>query len=313
MIANRASCMKPVKMSECSHFWSDIFTKANNASPFISYEWFTALCKSVLNDDPQVLVCSDGNRPISIIPAYVKNNTLSFLIDDRVTDLIDIICLPGYERQTIEILASFIIDHNLNVDISPLETESRLCKLLPSYIDDINIMQTDICPVIALGGSWDEYLNSLSAKPRHELRRKMKKASDLELRSIDRSQIDIFFKLMAASGENKEAFINEQMQEFFITIAKLFTPNQWLRMRTLYSDSTPIAALFAFQMKDHIYLYNSGFDPAYYQMSPGIIAISRDIRVAIDEKMKYYDFLRGDEKYKFHFGAKTRNMIRLTR
>ncbi|MGB3342110.1 MAG: GNAT family N-acetyltransferase [bacterium] len=313
MIANHTSFMRFEQVSRCSALWYDIFNKANNKSPFVSYEWFTALCNSILNDDPEIMICWDKSRPIGIIPGVIRNNTLTFLIDERVTDLIDIIALPGYEHQIVETLASFITSNDLQVNISPLETESPLCKMLPALVNDITMTRADICPILTLADSWTEYLNGLSAKLRHELRRKMRKASEFEIRTVDRSQLDIFFKLMAVSNVNKANFLQEEIYDFFDTIADLFSTKQWLRMRTAFADSKPIAALYAFQMNDHIYLYNSGFDPIFSRSSPGIVLIGKDIMAAIDEGMKYYDFLRGDEEYKSRFGAQTRYTMRLMR
>ncbi|GAH99507.1 unnamed protein product, partial [marine sediment metagenome] len=46
---------------------------------------------------------------------------------------------------------------------------------------------------------------------------------------------------------------------------------------------------------------------------PGIVTIGLDIKSAINEGKRYYDFLRGGETYKFRFGAEKRYTVRLTR
>jgi hypothetical protein len=311
--ANHTSSMRFEQVSRCSTLWDDIFTKANNISPFISYEWFAALCKSILNYDPEIMICWDRSRPIGIIPGIINNDTLTFLVDERVTDLIDIIVLPGYEHDVIETLASFITHNDLQVDISPLETESLLCKALPPLVNDITMTRADICPILTLADSWEGYLNGLSAKLRHELRRKMRNASDFEIKAVDSSHLEIFLKLMAASDISKRNFLQEEIFDFFHMITDFFTVKNWLRMRTAFYNSKPIAALYSFQMKDRIYLYNSGFDPLFHQSSPGIVLIGKDIEAAINEGIKFYDFLRGDEEYKFRFGAQTRYTMRLMR
>lgn len=312
-MSNRASTMKFERVSQCSAIWNKVFSKASNTSPFISYEWFSAMCDHLLNDDPEVMICWNKTQPIGIIPGTIKNNTLTFLVDKRVTDLIDIISLLGYEEQVIKELALFVTSNNLHLDISPLEIESPLCRLLPSLVSDVTIKQANLCPLLSLTSSWKGYLNSLSGKLRHELRRKLKKATDIEVRAVEPSHLDIFFELMAASDPDKKNFLQEDIRSFFAAIADAFAANQWLRMRIAFLDSKPIAALFSFQMNDRIYLYNSGFDPDFYQLSPGIIIIGNDIMAAIAEDVKYYDFLRGNEKYKFRFGAERRYTMRLTR
>lgn len=300
-------------MSRCSAIWYDIFMHTSCPSPFVSYEWFSAMCSTLFNDDPDIMICWNRTRPIGIIPGIIKDNTLKFLTDERVSDLIDIIFLPGYEHQIVESLASFIISKDLHLDISPLETESSLCSLLPTFISDITIKRADLCPILHLADSWDGYLQNLSAKLRHELRRKFRKASEIEIRTVDRSQLNILFKLMAASDTNKKEFLQEEICDFFQVITDSFSKNHWLRMRTAFFDSKPVAALFSFQMNKRVYLYNSGFDPTFFQLSPGIVTIGKDIKAAIDEGIGYYDFLRGDEDYKFRFGAQTRYTMRVTR
>jgi CelD/BcsL family acetyltransferase involved in cellulose biosynthesis len=48
-------------------------------------------------------------------------------------------------------------------------------------------------------------------------------------------------------------------------------------------------------------------------LSPGIVTVALDIRSAIDERYKYYDFLRGDEEYKYRLGAVKRYTVRVSR
>lgn len=312
-MSNRASAMKFEKVSRCSAIWNEVFSNAVNVSPFVSYEWFSAMCRHLLHDDPEVMICWNKTKPIGIIPGIVKDRTLSFLVDNRVTDLVGIISLPGYEQQIIEELGTFVTSNDLHLDISPLEAESALCKLFPTMVSDVSIEQADLCPILTLANTWEGYLSGLSAKLRHELRRKLRKATEIEIRTAEPAHLDVFFKLMAASDPGKKDFLQEEIRGFFIAIAGFFDAHQWLRMRAAFSDSKPIAALFSFQMNNHIYLYNSGFDPDFFQLSPGIVIIGMDIMAAIDEGVRHYDFLRGDEEYKFRFGAEKRYTVRLTR
>jgi CelD/BcsL family acetyltransferase involved in cellulose biosynthesis len=80
-----------------------------------------------------------------------------------------------------------------------------------------------------------------------------------------------------------------------------------------FLNGQPLGILFSFQMRDCVYLYNSGFNPEYTHVSPGVVTIALDIKSAIEEGKKFYDFLRGDEEYKFRFGAHKRYTMRLRR
>ena len=51
------------------------------------------------------------------------------------------------------------------------------------------------------------------------------------------------------------------------------------------------------------FLYNSGYDPSYSALSVGLLLKALSLKNAIDDSMKYFDFLRGDERYKYHLGG----------
>ena len=59
-------------------------------------------------------------------------------------------------------------------------------------------------------------------------------------------------------------------------------------------------------------LYNSGYDPAYARMSVGLLNKALTIQWAIASGKRVFDFLRGDERYKYELGAVDRWIYRLT-
>jgi CelD/BcsL family acetyltransferase involved in cellulose biosynthesis len=60
-------------------------------------------------------------------------------------------------------------------------------------------------------------------------------------------------------------------------------------------------------------VYNSGLDPAAYRLSPGIILMAHLIRHAIErQEHEIFDFLRGDEPYKYSLGGTDTHIYRLS-
>ena len=53
-------------------------------------------------------------------------------------------------------------------------------------------------------------------------------------------------------------------------------------------------------------LYNSGFDPAHAELAPGIVLLAHVIRDAIERGVPVFDFLRGEEPYKYGLRARRR-------
>ena len=58
---------------------------------------------------------------------------------------------------------------------------------------------------------------------------------------------------------------------------------------------------------------SSGLDPAAFAaLSPGVVLTAAAIERAIDLGRAEFDFLRGDEEYKYRFGAIDHSIYRLT-
>jgi len=64
-----------------------------------------------------------------------------------------------------------------------------------------------------------------------------------------------------------------------------------------------IAAGVHFETTDRLYYYNAGVDPDARDLSPGVVMVERFARLAIQRGLRFMDFLRGDEPYKYEWGA----------
>ncbi len=83
-----------------------------------------------------------------------------------------------------------------------------------------------------------------------------------------------------------------------------------LRMYRLRSEGTTIAILFTMSGARSICFYLSGFDPEWEKYSPGTALIGTAIAEAAAEGCTEFDFLRGQEQYKYRWGAEDRPMGR---
>jgi len=64
------------------------------------------------------------------------------------------------------------------------------------------------------------------------------------------------------------------------------------------------AALYNLDYKDRIWVYNSGLDPvAFGHLSLGVVLTTKAIELAIEDGHAVFDFMRGNEEYKYRFGA----------
>ncbi len=302
--------MKYEKLSRCQTLWDQLFSDTPDSSPFVSFEWFDCLSRFLLHKEPDIMLLYDKDTCVGIMPIQINDTTVRFIVDERVTDLTGFVYVRGYEDDIIRELVSFIRRERLHADLSPLDQINPLVQRCTNYPHSVTAETADMNPLLKLPASWDDYLAMLTAKVRHELRRKLRKGQAVRLETCTPDAIESLFELMIRDA-HKRQFLTLDMQAFFTAIATCFFEKGWLRLRTACIDGEPIATLFAFSFHKRIYLYNMGINPRYTHLSPGIIAIGLDIKDAITERDRYYDFLRGDEEYKFRFGARKQHTVRL--
>lgn len=176
---------------------------------------------------------------------------------------------------------------------------------------EFHISQDELSAVIALPSSYEEYVEALPGKKRHELRRKTRRfqaqAPGADLWRADDSDIERslarFIEMHRASEGDKGAFMTPKRQRFFERVVEEFEPLGWLSLDFLEYQGREIAATFSFDFGGVFYLYNSAYLLDLRPLSPGLIMVTRLIERAIEQKLTRFDFLRGRERYKFDLGG----------
>lgn len=168
----------------------------------------------------------------------------------------------------------------------------------------VELTQENVCPRADLPNDWESYLNGLTKKDRHELRRKFRRLDSAgDVRFYQSAQpdkdMDDFIRLHTLSREDKAEFMTREMEAFFREAVGLPPAGLYF----LEVDGIRTAAIVRFDCGDSRLLYNSGYDPKYASLSVGLLLKAWAIREAIESGMKCFDFLRGDEPYKYDLGG----------
>jgi CelD/BcsL family acetyltransferase involved in cellulose biosynthesis len=102
----------------------------------------------------------------------------------------------------------------------------------------------------------------------------------------------------------KRDWLNAGRRAVFHDVARAAQAAGTLQLMFCGIDGRAAAALFNFDYRNRIWVYNSGLDPsAFAALSPGVVLTSAAIERAIALDRAEFDFLRGDEEYKYRFGA----------
>jgi CelD/BcsL family acetyltransferase involved in cellulose biosynthesis len=190
-------------------------------------------------------------------------------------------------------------------------THTQFASLLKRQEYQTQIEVEDVCPVIPLPETWDAYLEQLDKRNRHELRRKLRRsgAEAVDWYIVDEShdlqaELDAFLRLMADSSPEKAQFLQDpQNEDFFRRVMPVMAEKGWLHLIFLTVNGERAAAYLDFDYQQRILVYNSGFSQKYVSMSAGIILLANHIRYAIENGYTAYDFLRGNEEYKYRLGG----------
>jgi CelD/BcsL family acetyltransferase involved in cellulose biosynthesis len=83
-----------------------------------------------------------------------------------------------------------------------------------------------------------------------------------------------------------------------------------LRLYFLEVAGRTVASVLCFDYLGTRYLYNSGYDAQYQELSVGILSKVFSIRTGIESGCGKYDFLKGAETYKKRIGGQERSLYR---
>ena len=79
----------------------------------------------------------------------------------------------------------------------------------------------------------------------------------------------------------------------------------------LVCGGRPLAAAFGFETDAGYFYYNSALETDAAHASPGVVLFSTMIDTQIERGATVFDFLKGDERYKFRHGAEPRQLYAL--
>lgn len=286
-------------------------------TPIFLRNWWQTLGDGKL----QVVVIRDNDNVLrGVAPFFIQTSErnkqeLCFVGCVNVSDYLDVIVDASVQQQVYAALHSALT--------TQIEWQELFLCSLPENSPTRNFLKTnfpqavetiqDVTPQIDLPATWEEYLAVLDRKQRHEVKRKWRRAEELD-HSFDlittaedaRAAVEEFIQLHKASSAEKQSFWNEAHLVFFRKLIPDTAAAGWLKLFFLQIEGKRVATMLIFDYNNKYDLYNSGFIPdAYKEVGTGTTLTAYTIKHAIDNNRRIYDFLRGGEEYKFRLGAHT--------
>jgi CelD/BcsL family acetyltransferase involved in cellulose biosynthesis len=309
--------------------WNRLVERSHTSVPFLTWQFQTRWWQAFGDGSLHLLGFQDAAAEwVGALPLYeaetAEGRVLRLVGGVDVADYLDLVAVAGHEEAVWKAALAALPESPWRaLDLRPVPAGSPTATLLPELARatglGCRVEREERCPVIELPPSWDDYLATLSGKDRHELRRKLRRAERGNPRiEVARSPaaitalMDSFVALHRKSKVGKARFMDEAMERFFRDVGAELAAAGWAALWLLWLEDQPAAALFCLEYGGSIGLYNSGFDPAARALSPGVVLIARTIEDAVARGFRRYDFLRGDEPYKYGFGAVPTDVLRIT-
>ncbi|MEH2515850.1 tetratricopeptide (TPR) repeat protein [Bradyrhizobium sp. AZCC 1610] len=321
--------------------WNAVYDADDEAQIFLSWKWLHGWLSCV--PGPWFILAAKAGEgadlpyvaffPLRLQTTIEKSDVFSDMrmAGNHGADYTGLICRPEMENKVIPAFARYVRQMNwtrLNLDNLRM-SERRVRLLLACFpkagfrstelnrINKVDGIDNNLCPYVTLPKSWDAYLESLSTNTRQKIRRLLKQVDAKGEYRITVATPETFAqdlktllgfwetKWRPRKGDRVDSLVrsNGAMLMRSFESGLVYLPTFWHGDRAVAALATlvdPRKRTFSF--------YMTGRDETFDGPPSGVILHAFSIRHAIELGYTEYDFLRGNEPYKYSFGCAERKI-----
>lgn len=292
--------------------YQHLYEVVGDVLPFSLQEWHLAWCDHFLNRGPRIrdrpvfcVVREESGECVAIVPLILTQRRLGpfrfasvALIgaDPGLTEIRDPLVKPGYEQVTVRAVHGRLTGaHNWTwiqwSSISPALAAALAGETRAHWYETHNDYLLD------LPSSWEEFRRTFKRNIRESLRHcynSLRRAGHsfefLVAREPDevRLALDRFLQLhalratMPSRPKHPNHFDSWTLQSFLYDLCRRLAARDAVRVFQLRIGGNIVASRIAFVTGDSLYLYYSGFDPAWARYSVMTTTVAEALRYAIE-------------------------------
>lgn len=304
--------------------WSKVLEKSNDNNVFLTWEFLSTYWLHFGKGKKlRILVIEDKNEVIAIAPlrqsryefggifsynvikplGYGGADYNNFILTERAAECFWLFLNYLTAKGNWDLI--YLFDLPETSTIPEFLPKTSLCA--PKF----ELIQGKTCPFISLPNSMDVFMHSLDNTFRRDVRRclrnlerdygKIELKRYCELGSVEEG-LGVFFDLHQerwVSKLGKGVFNSQKIQDFFMNMTNQWAKNGWLALYFLTVKGKPVAAQYCIEFREKIFYALSGFSMEYSKYSPGNVLTLKIIEDCIQRQVREFDFMKGDEHYKF--------------
>ena len=328
----------PARFEALREEWTALLAASSADGIFLTWEWLWTwwrhfgrgrrLALLTVRREGELIAVAPLALGMRRTHRLVPFRALEFLGTGSVgSDYLDIAARRGDEVEALNAVARHLGGQPFALELRqlgwPSRTASALGERLAQHGWSCAERRDDVCPYIDLAGhSWSSYLGSLDGHHRNSFKRRLKHLMttfDMRLEHVSTEEgrsaalttiIDLHQRRWRERG-GSTAFDDPALVAFHEEFTRRAAERGWLRLLVMRLGGAPAAAVYGLRYGGTHYFYQTGFDPQFARLGVGQVVVGLSIQAAIEDGAREYDFLHGDERYKFDWAHQARALGRL--
>jgi CelD/BcsL family acetyltransferase involved in cellulose biosynthesis len=332
---------KNSSFAEMENEWCDLLSRSVQRNIFLSHAWLSSWW-SVYGKGSQIYIVAvydNTEKLMGLLPCYISRarvfpgaagcfNTLRLLGSHSVgSDFLDCVADRDAAKEVISHLCVYLAQNCGDWDVADLndmDVNSSLYLAFKQGLDAGKIREEEhrqACPYIELPNDWQSFTAALSKKNKTKIgyyRRLLVRKGIVALDTIAEADrvdkaIDDVMALRSSRLRSKGikfSPVSDDYLAFHKLACKKLLQQKLLHLTFLTVDGKRIAFAYQFRYLDRHFFYQTGFDMEWATQSVGNVLLSFEIERAISSGLRYFEFLRGDEPYKYEWGTTSERHIR---
>lgn len=304
--------------------WNQLLHESDASSFFLSWEWLYSWAQVCLDKKNALFIIAlhYKDKLVGLAPFYIARKKMGpFIVREAVfistpgsgADYLDVICAKGFEKRVAESLFDYLCNTVPGkwdqLTFSSIRADSLFLIHFETVIEQhgksSDFKRSSYCPVMELPESEKCLYAAMSPSWRKKFkqdRRVAQRDYQLEHRQLKGKDVTeglgSFFRLYKDKGGHSE----QPLMAIHQSLIDHSTDQPPLQLDFLIVDGVDVAALLHFEYRDTLFMYLMAVDKGYNRkISFGNILIGMVLINAIESRCRFYDFLKGTERYKFHW------------
>jgi CelD/BcsL family acetyltransferase involved in cellulose biosynthesis len=299
--------------------WWNLWRRTPMATPFQSPAWLIPWWRRFAPGELFTVAAYRSGRLVGLAPFYIEEGAQGrriLPVGISLSDYLDVLLDPD-DAEAGQILIEAVLG-NAAWDawcLEELRPEAAALRLPAPTGCDETLVKQSACPVLTLEGgrSLMDVLPKTKRRKVNMARNRAVRRGAVAIEQADAATVgpilDHLFRLHGSRWESRgEAGVlaDGPVCAFQRDAAPALQAEGLLRLYMLRIGEDVAAAYYGLAHKDQAFAYLTGFDPAFAFESPGTIILAHAIEQALAEEVRTFHFLRGQEPYKYEWGAAER-------